>query len=100
MAFHPSYETNGFFFVYYTLPDLSLEVARYQVNAVNPNLADPGSKVVVLNIPHPTFSNHNGGKLLFGADGYLYLGTGDGGGGGDPNAMLRTAIPCWGKCCG
>ncbi len=86
MAFHPDYETNGFFFVYYTLPDLSLEIARYQVSAGNANVADAASKQVVLNIPHPTNNNHNGGKLNFGADGYLYLGTGDGGGGGDvPN---------------
>ncbi len=86
MAFHPSYATNGFFYVYYTLPDLSLEIARYHVSSTNPDSADVASKQVVLNIPHPVNSNHNGGKLLFGTDGYLYLGTGDGGGGGDvPN---------------
>lgn len=86
MAFHPDYETNGYFYVYYTLPDLSLEVARYQVSSTNPDSADAASKQVVLNIPHPNNSNHNGGKLLFGTDGYLYLGTGDGGGAGDvPN---------------
>jgi glucose/arabinose dehydrogenase len=86
MAFHPDYETNGFFYVYYTLPDLSLEIARYQVSSSNPDSADAGSKLVVLNIPHPGNSNHNGGKLLFGTDGYLYLATGDGGGAGDvPN---------------
>ncbi len=86
MAFHPNYATNGLFYVYYTLPNLSLEIARYQVSAGNTNVADAASKQVVLNIPHPTNNNHNGGKLHFGADGYLYLGTGDGGGGGDvPN---------------
>lgn len=86
LAFHPDYETNGYFYVYYTLPDLSLEIARYQVSSTNPDSADAASKQVVLNIPHPTNSNHNGGKLLFGTDGYLYLGTGDGGGSGDvPN---------------
>ncbi len=82
-AFHPNYETNGFLFVYYTLPNLSLEVARYTVSAGNINSADPASKQVVINIPHPGEDNHNGGKILFGPDGYLYLATGDGGGGGD-----------------
>lgn len=86
LAFHPDYEINGLFYVYYTLPDLSLEIARYQVSAGDANVANAASKQVVLNIPHPTNSNHNGGKLNFGADGYLYLGTGDGGGAGDvPN---------------
>lgn len=86
LAFHPDYETNGFFYVYYTLPNLSLEIARFQVSAADANVANAASKQVVLNIPHPTNSNHNGGKLNFGADGYLYLGTGDGGGAGDvPN---------------
>lgn len=85
MAFHPAYAANGYFYVYYTLPDNSLEIARYQVSS-NPDSADVASKQVVLNIPHPVNTNHNGGKLLFGQDGYLYLGTGDGGGAGDvPN---------------
>lgn len=86
MAFHPNYATNGFFYVYYTLPDLSLEIARYQVSTGNANIADAASKQVVITIPHPVNNNHNGGKLQFGNDGYLYLGTGDGGGAGDvPN---------------
>lgn len=96
MAFHPSYETNGYFYVYYTLPDNSLQIERYQVSA-NPNVADPSSGQVVLNIPHPVNTNHNGGKLLFGADGYLYLGTGDGGGGGDPNNNAQNGGSLLGK---
>lgn len=86
-AFHPNYETNGFLFVYYTRSgDNSLEIARYQVSSGNSNSIDPASKQIVLNIPHPGETNHNGGKILFGGDGYLYLATGDGGGGGDiPN---------------
>ena len=85
IAFHPSYETNGFFWVYYTNASGDIEIARYQVSA-SPNVADPATKQVVLTIPHPTNTNHNGGKLNFGTDGYLYFATGDGGGGGDvPN---------------
>jgi glucose/arabinose dehydrogenase len=102
MAFSPSYSTNGFFFVYYTNTNGDVEIARYHVSA-DPNVADPASKVILLTIPHPTNANHNGGKLNFGNDGYLYFATGDGGSGGDPpnNAqngnvllgkMLRIAV--------
>lgn len=97
VAFHPAYETNGFVFVYYTLPNNSLEIARYHVDAVNTNMADPASKVVLLNIPHPGQTNHNGGKLNFGADGMLYLGTGDGGGTGDPNNNAQNGNSLLGK---
>ncbi len=85
IAFHPDYETNGFFWVYYTNTSGDIELARYQVS-LNPDQADPASKQVVMTIPHPVNTNHNGGKLNFGSDGYLYFGTGDGGGSGDiPN---------------
>ncbi len=92
MVFHPNYATNGFFFVYYTNTAGDLELARYHVSS-DPNVADATSKLVFLTIPHPTNSNHNGGELHFGADGYLYLSTGDGGGGGDvPNNAQNTAV--------
>ncbi|MBL7764179.1 MAG: PQQ-dependent sugar dehydrogenase, partial [Chitinophagaceae bacterium] len=84
MAFHPGYKTNGFFFVYYTNLSGNLEIARYKVSN-NPNIADPASKTIIITIPHPGFTNHNGGKLNFGKDGYLYFATGDGGSGGDPS---------------
>src|SRR5215510_1292604 len=78
LAFHPSYTTNGRFFVYYTRQtDGALRVAEYHVSA-NPNVADT-TEIDILDIPHPSFANHNGGTLLFGPDGYLYLGPGDGG---------------------
>lgn len=83
LAFSPNYAANGHFYVYYTNLSGDLTIARYSVGA-NPDLADPTSGVVVLTILHPTNSNHNGGQLAFGPDGYLYAGTGDGGGGGDP----------------
>jgi glucose/arabinose dehydrogenase len=91
MAFHPKYATNGTFYVFYTVgtaansPTPYMDVlARYQVSATNPEVADPTSATILLAIPDP-FSNHNGGMIEFGADGYLYIGTGDGGSAGDPN---------------
>jgi len=86
MAFHPDYENNGFFYVFYTTNNGNLQIARYKVSTGDPNMADVSSKDTVITIPHPGNSNHNGGELQFGNDGYLYLSTGDGGGGGDqPN---------------
>ena len=82
MAFHPDYEANGRVFVNYTDSAGDTVVARYEVSA-NPDVADATSGVEVLEIDQP-FSNHNGGQIAFGADGYLYVGMGDGGGGGDP----------------
>ena len=89
VAFHPNYASNGYFYVYYTdksSPVYKLTIARYHVSA-NPDVADSASAQIVLGVPHPTNSNHNGGQLFFSPnDGYLYMGTGDGGGGGDvPN---------------
>jgi glucose/arabinose dehydrogenase len=93
LAFHPNYSTNGFLYVYYTNTAGNLELARYHVNSGSPNTLDAASKVIVLTIPHPTNSNHNGGELHFGTDGYLYLSTGDGGGAGDvPNNAQNTAV--------
>jgi glucose/arabinose dehydrogenase len=93
LVFHPDYATNGFVYVYYTNASGNLELARYHVNSSTPNAWDASSKVIVLTIPHPTNSNHNGGELHFGTDGYLYLSTGDGGGAGDvPNNAQNTSV--------
>ncbi len=82
VAFHPNYESNGFFYVYYTRSsDGALVIARYHVSS-DPNVADASSASILLTIPHPGATNHNGGQLQFGPDGYLYVGTGDGGTGG------------------
>jgi hypothetical protein len=85
LAFHPQYANNRRFFVYYTRAgDGAIVVAEYRVSA-DPNIADT-METVLLTIPHPTNTNHNGGMLAFGFDGYLYVGVGDGGGGNDePN---------------
>jgi glucose/arabinose dehydrogenase len=90
LAFHPSYSTNGIFFVAYTAPrsgdstGSNLILQRFTVSSGNPDLADSGSGMILLTISHPTHSNHNGGTLAFGGDGYLYWSTGDGGSSGDP----------------
>jgi hypothetical protein len=96
LAFHPSYASNGYFYVWYTLSNANV-LARFTVSATDPNKADAASKQVLLSIPDFA-SNHNGGMLEFGSDGFLYVGTGDGGGGGDPHrngqAIDRTASTC------
>ena len=84
LAFPPNFSIKQYFYVYYTSLTGDNVVARYTVSA-DPNRADPNSEQILLTLPHPTFSNHNGGQLAFGPkDGFLYIGTGDGGGGGDP----------------
>ncbi len=82
LAFHPNYKENGFFYVNYTDNAGDTVIAHYQVTD-NPNKANSESGKVILQIRQP-FSNHNGGQIAFGPDGYLYIGTGDGGRGGDP----------------
>ena len=85
LAFHPDYEENGFFFVDYTIeaPNLETRISRFKVNANNPEEADPESELIILEVDQP-FSNHNGGQVAFGPDGYLYISFGDGGSSGDP----------------
>lgn len=83
LAFHPNFATNGYFYVNYTASNpRRTVVARYRVSA-NPNRADANSEFVLLTVNQP-YENHNGGQLAFGPDGYLYIGMGDGGSGGDP----------------
>lgn len=96
IAFHPQYAINRYFFIYYNNTAGDITVAQYRTDAVNPDIADPLSGKVLLNIPKP-FSNHNGGKLNFGPDGNLYFGTGDGGSSGDPNNNAQTGTSNLGK---
>lgn len=97
VAFHPQYASNRYFFVYYTNAAGDIEIARYQRMAANANLADPSTRAVLLTIPHPINANHNGGQLQFGPDGYLYLGTGDGGSGNDPPCNAQNDAVALGK---
>jgi glucose/arabinose dehydrogenase len=84
MVFHPQFSINRQFYIYYTDTSGSIVVERYLASSSDPNKADTASATPVITILHPNFDNHNGGQLAFGPDGYLYIGTGDGGGGGDP----------------
>ena len=100
LAFHPNYSSNGLFYVNYTAGfignagnPLRTIIARYQVSASDPNKADSLSEQIVLTFNQP-YENHNGGQIAFGPDSYLYIATGDGGSGGDPqnNAQNRSSL--------
>jgi glucose/arabinose dehydrogenase len=95
MAFHPDYLTNGKFYVYYTNLKGQIVIAQFHRSATDPNIASPVA-TVLLRISKP-FSNHNGGTLAFGPDGYLYIGTGDGGGAGDPGNRSQDLGSLLGK---
>ncbi len=87
LAFDPQFAANGHVFVYFTDPGGDIAVERFTFplpGAMQPPVAPESTAVRVITIPHATFANHNGGQLQFGPDGMLYLGTGDGGSGGDP----------------
>ena len=96
VAFHPEYGTNGHFYVYYTDLNGDITVERYAVSS-DPNVADAGSAALVLSIPHRLAGNHNGGLLQFGPDHTLYVGTGDGGGAGDPQGNGQNLGSLLGK---
>ncbi len=95
LAFHPDFEANGLFFVNYTDNRGDTMVSRFAASA-DPNRADDSSEVEVLSYDQP-FSNHNGGHLAFGPDGYLYISSGDGGSGGDPRNNAQDLDSLLGK---
>lgn len=101
LAFHPGYAGNRYFFVLYTGINGAITLARYQRNAADANIADLSSGQILLSIDKPTpvssYTNHNGGKIIFGSDGYLYMSTGDGGSGGDPNNNAQNGASLLGK---
>jgi glucose/arabinose dehydrogenase len=94
VAFHPNYAENGYFYVDYVADNPRRTIiARYSAMTNDPDQADKNSELVMLEVNQP-FSNHDGGQLSFGADGYLYIGLGDGGSSGDPfeNAQNRSSL--------
>ena len=97
LAFHPDFARNGRFFVSYTTSNADV-LARFTVGS-DPDVADPMSEAILLSIPDP-FANHNGGMVAFGPDGYLYFGTGDGGGGDDPLETGQIPRSSSARCCG
>ena len=96
MAFHPNYASNGYFYVNYTDNDGDTQISRFSVDSTNPDLADANSEFPIIGYAQP-FTNHNGGNILFGPDGYLYISSGDGGGSGDPNNRSQDLNTLLGK---
>lgn len=97
LAFDPNYRTNAIFYLHYSgKPDGHTVVARYRRAAKNPLQGDAGSEEILLTVPQP-YANHNGGALLFGPDGYLYLALGDGGSRGDPGNRAQDIEALLGK---
>jgi glucose/arabinose dehydrogenase len=98
LAFPPGFAIKRHFYVNYTNPVGNIVIARYRVSAGNNDLADPDSEQIVLTFNHSQFANHNGGQLAFGPhDGFLYIGTGDGGSGGDPDNRAQNGNDLLGK---
>ena len=97
IAFHPKFSENGTFFLYYSAADpRRTELSRMKIVAGDPSKADVASEQVLLTADQP-FDNHNGGTLLFGPDGKLYLGLGDGGSAGDPQDNGQKTSTLLGK---
>ncbi|MGC4104335.1 PQQ-dependent sugar dehydrogenase [Ferruginibacter sp.] len=98
LAFHPDYENNRYFFVYYTNAAGGINIDRFQTMSSNANQADAATRTNIMTIDKPVaFTNHNGGKLNFGPDGNLYFGLGDSGSGGDPRNFAQRGDSLWGK---
>jgi glucose/arabinose dehydrogenase len=96
LAFHPAFGTNGLVYAYYTHAGTG-DIVVSEFETTSPSDADESSRRRVLRIRHRFASNHNGGQLLFGPDGHLYMGTGDGGGGGDPRENAQDKKSLLGK---
>ncbi|MEJ5225606.1 MAG: PQQ-dependent sugar dehydrogenase, partial [Anaerolineales bacterium] len=97
LAFHPNFESNGFFYTVHTNTQGALVLSRFTASPPSASTVSLGTRSELLVIPHPTYQNHNGGTLAFGPDGYLYWSTGDGGGGGDPDNNAQNLNSLLGK---
>lgn len=98
LAFDPSYEVNGKFYIVYTiLSNNAIRLARFNVSDDDPDLANPSGTTILTIDKNSTNTNHNGGVIAFGPDGYLYMSTGDGGGRGDPNNNAQNKNILLGK---
>ncbi len=99
LAFDPSYARNGYFYLNYTRMvqgQLQSVISRFRVSEADSNKADAATEKILLTFNQP-YSNHNGGKITFGTDGYLYIATGDGGSGGDPQNNAQNLGTWLGK---
>ncbi|OBX26243.1 putative secreted protein (Por secretion system target) [Gelidibacter algens] len=96
LAFHPNYTSNGYFYVNYVNGNLETIISRFTSSTADPSMADPNSELILMIIPQP-YSNHNGGELVFNADGLLYIALGDGGGDGDPDKKAQNLNSFLGK---
>ncbi|MEO6693936.1 MAG: PQQ-dependent sugar dehydrogenase [Ignavibacteria bacterium] len=99
LTFHPNYETNRYFYVNYTFDSAAVpwsRISRYTASSANPDTALLNTESILLTLRQP-FDNHNGGKVAFGNDGYLYISFGDGGSGGDPFDNGQSRITLLGK---
>lgn len=94
LAFHPLYATNGRFYIHYTNKAGDTRLAAYRVSG-DPDSADP-AETPILSVDQP-YSNHNGGQIAFGSDGFLYMALGDGGSGGDPHGNGQSLATLLGK---
>jgi glucose/arabinose dehydrogenase len=98
LAFHPDFDSNGLLYVNFTadglagVPTGDTVIAEYQLSAGDPDQVDPNSRRILLTVTQD-FTNHNGGNLAFGPDGYLYIGMGDGGSANDPCNRAQTLDP-------
>lgn len=100
LAFHPQFSSNRYVFVYYIdrPSNYRINIVRYQVSASNANQIDTGSETIIAQFTkNQGESNHNGGKIAFGPDGYLYASIGDGGGGGDPQGNAQNLNTVFGS---
>jgi glucose/arabinose dehydrogenase len=97
LAFAPDFRTSGLLWVSYTRADGALVIARLRASSATAPRVSPSTRRTVLVVPHPDFTNHNGGDIHFGPDGYLYVATGDGGGSGDPRRQAQSTRSLLGK---